>query len=97
MKEQIGVILADNTIVELDNLHSEPETDATLASEDLFTYFYSGEYDVKATWHTHVDESADLSGQDYSTFLLHPDLDHYIIGTDGVKKYVVKEGAVING
>lgn len=95
--ETLGVILKGDVIVQLKNIHDNPKEGALMASQDVFDYLYSGNFETIATWHTHVNESADLSGEDYSSFLLHPQLDHYIVGNDGVKKYVIKDGMVLNG
>lgn len=95
--EKIGVVLSDNSIVTLTNMHDDKANGALLSSEDLFTYFFSGDFETVATWHTHVDTTSDLSGEDYATFLMYPNLTHYIVGTDGVKKYIVERGLVVNG
>lgn len=54
------------------------------------------EEDVVGTFHTHPNASANLSFEDYESFMGYPRLAHYIIGKDGVKKYKVINGALIN-
>lgn len=95
--ERIGFVLEDETIVELENAHSDPLGGASLKSGDLFKYLFSGEFKVIATWHTHPSETSNLSGEDYATFLAYPDIKHYIIGSDGVSEYFVEGGRIKNG
>lgn len=97
--ERLGFILEDNTVVELVNAHDDPENGAQFLSEDLFEYLYSPEreQEVIATWHTQPSATSNLSGQDYVAFINHPDLEHYIVGNDGVTRYYVDKGVVKRG
>lgn len=97
--ERIGFILEDNSVVELVNAHDDPEAGAQFLSEELFAYLYDPDRDqeVVATWHTHPNQSSNLSGEDYTAFLNYPELDHYIIGNNGVSSYYVEDGVVKNG
>lgn len=94
--ERLGFILEDETLVELTNAHSEPEQGASFSSQDLHKYCFSGKFKVIATWHTHPGETSNLSGEDYSAFQAYPKIKHYIIGSDGVSRYSVKDGVVKN-
>lgn len=96
--EKLGVILADGSVIELQNIHEEPENGALMKSQDVFDYLYSGEHETVALWHTHVKgATADLSGEDYGTFLLHPDMKQYIVSATEIKMYYVEAGEVHNG
>ncbi len=48
------------------------------------------------TFHTHPGQSANLSYEDYESFMGYPMLTHYIIGENGVKAYKVIEGELVN-
>lgn len=52
--------------------------------------------EVVGTFHTHPNASANLSFEDYESFMGYPRLTHYIIGKDGVKVYKVINGVLIN-
>ena len=71
--ERCGVILKDNSIVELDNIHPDPfhafAMDSTLLGVD----------EVVATWHTHPTTGPNLSVADFKSFRLYPRLKHYIV------------------
>lgn len=90
--ERGGIILSDGTVVELQNLMSEPTEGCVFDPAELLPY----EDRMAATWHTHPTSTAALSGMDWDSFLGWPDLLHAIIGTDGVRWYAVKGMAVLN-
>lgn len=90
--ERGGLVLLDGTIVELTNTAADPNEGFQPASTELVAYIDN----AAATWHTHPGETANLSVEDWETFILWPNLQHLIIGTDGVRQYGVKNGAVIN-
>ena len=94
--ERIGFVLADGTLVDIKNKHSSPDEGASASSTDLFKYMFSGEFEVIATWHTHPSKPCNLSGEDYRGFLAYPDIAHYIIGEDGLAKFIVEDGVVKN-
>lgn len=54
------------------------------------------EADTLATFHTHPGQSANLSYEDYESFMGYPYLTHYIIGADGIKSYRVVNGRLLN-
>lgn len=90
--ERVGVVLRDGTIVEMLNVSPQPEESFLVDPAEMLRY----EDEMVATWHTHPKTDSNLSGDDYLTFTMWPDQLHLIIGTDGVKGYVVKKGSVVN-
>jgi proteasome lid subunit RPN8/RPN11 len=92
-KERCGFILKGNRMVEVRNIHPNPEIGFEIDPEAIIRH----EDQLKATWHTHCSGSPDLSEEDYTCFLNWPHLDHYIVGKDGtVKRYIVKDGTIVN-
>lgn len=89
--ERGGVILDDGTVVELANHATDDNSYHPLAA-DLLPHVDR----MTGTWHTHPGETANLSVGDAETFVMWPELTHYIVGTDGVRAYRVKNGGVIN-
>jgi proteasome lid subunit RPN8/RPN11 len=90
-RERGGVVLEDGTIVELTNHYPEDDGFSPDPAE-LLPHLDR----LAATWHTHPGATANPSVEDAETFVLWPDLTHYIVGTDGVRAFRVKHGAVIN-
>lgn len=89
--ERVGFVLKSGEVIEVENKCDNPEEGFDVSGTDIIRY--SG--DAVATWHTHPNVTANLSMNDYETFLNWSELDHYIIGTDGVVKYIVVEGELI--
>lgn len=90
--ERCGFVLSDGTVVECTNVSEKPDSSFAVSTEDMAKFLD----DAVATWHTHPYSSANLSGDDYTCFYTMFDLDHYIVGNDGVKKYVVRRGRIFN-
>lgn len=91
--ERVGFILQDGAIVEVENIAVDPAEGFDIATEDLVTF---GDLAV-ATWHTHPDESCNLSANDHQGFLWWPNLLHFIFGKNGLAVYQVSpEGRVVN-
>lgn len=90
--ERVGFVLTGGKIIEVENIHPHPSKGFSVKSEDVKKY---GD-DAIATWHTHPKSSANLSTTDMGTYLVWDNLDHYIVGTDGVRKYIVVDGEVLN-
>ena len=88
--ERVGFILQDDTIIEVENIHDDPENGFRVSGADLARYSEQ----AKATWHTHPDHSKNLSVEDYHAFLLWPDLRHFIVGKNGTAEYFVEKGEV---
>lgn len=97
LEERCGLILKDGTIVEIRNVHAEPEKGFKMAPTEFFRYIKSKK--VTGTWHTHPQSDPNLSQEDYAGFLQWPDFDHYIRGErDGeplTLKFRVDNGVVI--
>jgi proteasome lid subunit RPN8/RPN11 len=91
-KERCGFILKGNRMVEVQNVHPDPTVGFEIAADAIVRH----EAELKATWHTHPTGSSTLSDDDYTCFLNWPHLEHYIISSGGVKRYVVQDGAIIN-
>lgn len=90
--ERCGLILKDGSVVEVKNIAPEPKNAFYACPEDLLPYL---EEDLIAgTWHTHPNASSNLSPGDHETFVFWPDCRHYIVGSDGVSCYVVKDNTV---
>lgn len=88
--ERCGFILRNNTVVETKNVSGNPNESFMIDAKDILAHVD----DAFATWHTHPTTDSRLSGTDYLTFLNWPHLTHYIVGTDGVRAYQVKDGAI---
>lgn len=86
--ERCGLVLADGSIIEVENTHPNPTEGFKISARDLMR-------DPVASWHTHPGASANLSQEDYRGFLQWPHLDHYIIGINGVRKYRIVDGVII--
>lgn len=54
------------------------------------------EPDVLGTFHTHPGKGSNLSFEDYQSFMNYPRVKHYIIGNDGVSKFAIRDGLLIN-
>ena len=92
VEEMCGFILDKRRCVQLKNVHPEPTEGFEIDPEDTLRYLDR----IKGIWHTHPNEPAVLSGHDKLCMEMWPDIPHYIIGSDGIRKYVVKDGAVVN-
>lgn len=95
--ERCGLILKDETIVEIENI--APNTAVGFEMNPVALIPFLDNDLIAATWHTHVDSSPNLSGEDHESFRSWPQLDHYVIGLlngkPSVAKYQVQEGFVI--
>lgn len=88
--ERLGFILKDGSHVECKNVAENPRDGGLVSSEDLMEYYPR----VVASWHTHVG-SCNLSGTDFLLFQSYPDWDHYIAGDDGIMKYNMEDGDLV--
>lgn len=89
--ERCGLILSSGEIVELENVADDPLEAFEISDDDIIQY----EDEAKASWHTHPGTSSQLSFEDCEGFLSYPDLQHHIIGNDGVTTYAVRNGKVV--
>jgi len=85
-------VLPGDEIVEVENVCPDPKNGFDIAGADLIRYGTA----AIATWHTHPESGANLSVGDHESFLNYPDLAHYIIGNDGIRRYTVADGRVMN-
>jgi proteasome lid subunit RPN8/RPN11 len=91
--ERVGFVMKNGEIIECKNICEDPENGFDVSGEEILRYYP----DAEATWHTHPGRTANLSANDYETFVNWPELAHFIVGTDGVKRYVVENGQVLIG
>jgi proteasome lid subunit RPN8/RPN11 len=89
--ERVGFVLKDGEVVEVENVCPDPRNGFEVKDTDLMKYPPI----AVATWHTHPGKSKVLSREDYHGFRNYPELAHYIVGIDGISKYIVKEGDVL--
>ena len=85
--ELIGVY-CDNKLVMLTNASPDPTCSFDISADDIMEWMDKSQ----ATWHTHPNAPANLSGEDYQTFMQWPDHYHFIAGNDGVKCYKYDAG-----
>ena len=90
-KERCGLVLSDGGIVEIDNVSENPEDSYIMDPVAVLAFLPN----TVGTWHTHPKSNNVLSGDDHRNFRLWPDLVHYILSPEGVRKYRVEDGAVI--
>ena len=79
--------------MECKNTCEEPTSGYEMSFEDMDRL---DDPTVIGTFHTHPGQSANLSYEDYESFMSYPMLTHYIVGKDGVRAYKVIEGKLIN-
>jgi proteasome lid subunit RPN8/RPN11 len=89
--ERCGFILRTGEVIEVPNICPEPAHGFEMRGEDLIKYTPI----AAASWHTHPGEDSNLSSDDFFGFLNWPELAHFIIGKDGVTKFVVEDGDVL--
>ena len=90
--ERGGFILPGGQLVEFKNVSDEPELGFAPDLIDAIPHAN----DAVGTWHTHPGGTANLSAEDVNTYVQWPELIHVIAGSDGLRWYSVKNGAVIN-
>src|SRR3546814_11024753 len=77
--ERCGFVLRDGTVVEITNVHDEPERGFRMAPARVLEYVDNP--DLVGTWHTHPGGDPNLSQEDYAGFLHWPALEPLIVGT----------------
>lgn len=87
--ERVGFIVPRNEIVEVKNTSEKPYEGFLVDAQEII--HYTEERNAIATWHTHPNQDANLSGEDNKIFWNWPDLIHFIIGNDGVRAYKFDE------
>jgi hypothetical protein len=88
--ERGGVIIAEG-LVEITNICGDEDGYAP-DPDELVLYIDQ----MIGTFHTHPGQTANLSVEDFNTYLQFPGMRHAIVGTDGVRWYEAKGGAVVN-
>lgn len=91
--EHVGFVLPRGKLVEVENISDNPTGSFDVSGDDIIKY----EDTAIATWHTHPKGTSNLSTGDMETFLNWPDMVHYIVGTDGITKFVVLDNEVLVG
>jgi proteasome lid subunit RPN8/RPN11 len=89
--ERCGFVLTDGEIVETPNVAVDPINGFMIDPFQILEH----EERLTATWHTHPNADANLSVDDFIMFKNWPDLDHYVIGRDGTRKFKVNKGTVV--
>jgi proteasome lid subunit RPN8/RPN11 len=90
-EERIGLILKDDSVVELRNVSPQPDQFFDYSPEEFSKLIE----DAKATWHTHPSGQCNLSIEDRIFFLSWPKLLHYIVGGNDIWCYRVLNGMVV--
>lgn len=96
--ELCGVILADGDVMQLTNIHPEPDKGFHI---DPAAFLVQVEAGATGTWHTHPGHDPNLSEEDMTGFQSWPKLAHHIVGIrDGqptVHSFkVLDDGVVVN-
>ena len=91
-EERCGFILDDGQVLELKNIHPEPQKGFEIDAEEILRYISR----IAAIWHTHPGSTSVLSGEDKLCMEMWPQVKHMIVGKDGITTYRVVNGAVLN-
>jgi proteasome lid subunit RPN8/RPN11 len=75
--ECCGIITAEGDVVQLPNIHPEPEKGFHIDPKAFLEQLAAG---AVATWHTHPGRDPNLSEEDMNGFRAWPSLQHYIVG-----------------
>ena len=89
--ERVGFITKRGKVVEVENIHPDPEKFFEVSLEHLEENVAK----AKAIWHTHPNKPSQLSYEDYLGFLNFPEHLHIVIGSDGYRVYKVEDGSVL--
>lgn len=84
LSERCGILRTNGDIVEVDNIHTDPTQGFVIPPEVMITE------GIVATWHTHPDQTSNLSQEDHFGFMQWPNLHHFVIGVDGVREFAVQ-------
>ena len=93
--ERVGFVTELNEVIEVQNVSDKPTEGFMVSAEDIIECTENKK--SWATWHTHPNQSSNLSGEDYRMFKAWPNMVHFISGNDGVKafKYDSKIDAIL--
>lgn len=86
--ERGGLLLQDDELVELANVHPEPLEGYMPDPAEVIPLIA----EAVGTWHSHPGRTAQPSSQDAQTFAGWPDWTHVIVGLDGVRAFRIKNG-----
>lgn len=89
LTERCGLILRDETILEIPNKHENPANGFSFPRS-----YFDQNPGALATWHTHPTGNPNLSYEDYKIFLSQPKLFHYIVGDGIVWGFYVRNNKV---
>jgi proteasome lid subunit RPN8/RPN11 len=89
--ERCGFLLRDGRLIEVPNIHEEPQLGFRVNPEDILNH----ETDIVATWHTHPHDGPNLSVADYRCFLNWPEWTHLIVHRGKVWAYYVEQNRVL--
>lgn len=89
--ERCGFILKSGEVVEVKNIAQDPTREFEVSDKD-FEKYYS---EVAASWHTHINDFANLSLSDYYTFLNIPEWEHWVVSKFKSVKFKVQDQSVI--
>lgn len=87
-EERCGLVLVDGTLVEVENIAEDKANSYVMNPSAVLPFLIAGA--ITGTWHTHVNDDPNLSGEDHEGFRAWPDLDHFIIGLRAGHPCVVK-------
>lgn len=88
--EKCGFVLSDGTIMEVPNVHPEPQNNFCIPAETILEYADQ----IRIIWHTHTTDEVNLSVEDYHAFLNYPDYEHQIYTQYDMASYYVRENLV---
>lgn len=86
-------MLVSGEIIELKNMSAKAADQFEPDAAEILSHI---DKDVAAMWHTHTNGSANLSPEDWQTFLDWPQIEHAIVASEGVRYYGVRGRGVIN-
>lgn len=89
--ERVGLVLADDSVIELFNIHPAPTKGFMVEVGHLLPHLEQ----AVATWHTHPRGDATPSVEDLGFFRRWPSLTHLILCPAGEREYEVEEGEVL--
>lgn len=92
IEEVGGYITNDDKVIKCENIHQDKSNNFMFSCEDLDKL--ENESTI-ATFHTHINKSANLSKEDYNAFLNWEKLLHFIVGEDKINCYKVSERGTI--
>lgn len=91
--ERAGFILTNGKIIELKNISETPAEDFLADDQEVLEHC---DKPIVALWHTHPSGSANLSAEDWESFLSWPDVEQIIVAQDEIRFYAVKGRGVVN-